>query len=140
MTDKFDIIRPGDSHTLEKQITAEMVGLFAGFSGDYNPVHTDEEYCREHGLGTPMVHGMLYLSFLSTLIGMHLPGEGAVWMSQNIDFISPVRAGDTVKITGTVTKKNRSPALSLDIIEMKIAVTDQNNRKIARGNVKVSIK
>ncbi len=100
----------------------------------------DEIYCTEHGLGFRIVHGMLVLSFLSTFIGMHLPGEGAVWLSQTIDFISPVRIGDTVRIMGSVIDKVDANALGLKILVLKIDITNQTGRKVARGTVKVSIK
>lgn len=138
--DQTIIIKPGDTRTLEKTITEEMVQAFADFSGDYNPVHMDESYCREHGLGSRIVHGMLLLSFLSTLIGMYLPGNGSVWLSQNIDFIFPVKIGDTIKISGRIIKKDNSNALSMEIIEMKIDVHNQQGNRVARGTVKVSVK
>lgn len=133
-------IRIGDTFSLEKTISLEMVQIFADFSGDYNPVHMDDKYCLEHGLGSRVVHGMLILSFLSTFIGMHLPGPGALWLSQSIDFISPVRIGDRVKITGKVTGQGNTNALGLNIIVMKIDITNQLEKKVARGTVKVSTK
>ncbi len=137
---EYDKIKIGDSYLLEKSISEEMVQAFADLSGDYNPVHTDEKYCMEHGLGSRIAHGILVLSFLSTFIGMHLPGEGSVWLSQSIDFISPVRINDTVKIMGRVTDKSNTNALGLNIIVMKIEITNQYGNKVARGHVRVSIK
>ncbi|ATW26965.1 MaoC family dehydratase [Candidatus Formimonas warabiya] len=134
------MIKTGDTFSLEKTISPEMVKDFADFSGDYNPVHMDEMYCLEHGLGSRVVHGMLILSFLSTLIGMHLPGPGALWLSQSIDFISPVRIGDRIKITGKVTDQVQTNALGLNIIVMKIEITNQLGQKVSRGTVKVSVK
>ncbi|MEL7567973.1 MAG: MaoC family dehydratase, partial [Dehalobacterium sp.] len=113
-------IKIGDTFSLEKTISLEMVQNFADFSGDYNPVHMDDKYCQEHGLGSRVVHGMLLLSFLSTFIGMHLPGPGALWLSQSIDFISPVRIDDSIKITGKVTGQDHTNALGLNIIVIKI--------------------
>lgn len=137
---RYDTIQPGDSYTLQKEITEQMVQVFADLSGDYNPVHMDSEYCKENGLGSRIAHGILTLSSLSALIGMYLPGPGTVWLSQCIDFISPVRIGDTVKITGKVTKKDNRNALALNIIEMKITAVNQHGTKIARGNIKVSVR
>ena len=136
----FDRIHTGDSHTLEKTITEEMVGIFADLTGDYNPVHTDDAYCREHGTGSRMVHGMLTLSFLSTLVGMHLPGNGSVWMSQSMDFITPVRIGETIRITGTVTGKESGGMLPLDMVHMKVDITGTDGRKIARGRIRVAVR
>lgn len=137
---KYGDIKIGDSYSLEKTITKEMVDAFADFTGDYNPVHMDDDYCKDHGLGSRIVHGMLVLSFLSTFIGMYLPGEGAVWLSQSIDFLFPVRIDDTIKITGKVIEKTDANALGLETIAMKIEIVNQYGKKTARGTVKVSIK
>lgn len=137
---KFNKIQIGDCYSLEKYISKEMVQSFSDYTGDYNPVHMDEHYCRLHGIGSRIAHGMLILSFLSTLIGMYLPGEGSVWMSQSIDFISPVLIGETIRITGKVTEKSDTNALKLNIITMKIDINTLSGKKVARGTVKVSIK
>lgn len=136
----YDKIKIGDRYSLEKTISKEMIQTFADFTGDYNPVHMDEKYCLENGMESRIAHGMLILSFLSTLIGMYLPGQGSVWLSQSIGFISPVKLGDTVKITGSVIDKINTNALGLNIIVMKVEISNQSGNKIARGNVKVSIK
>lgn len=140
MAAKYVNISIGDSYTLKKTITETMVRQFAEFSGDYNPVHMDENYCRNHGLQTRIVHGMLILSFLSTLIGMYLPGEGTVWMSQSIDFIAPAKIDDTVEIIGEVSGISDANALGLRIITLKIKIRNQLNALIAKGFVKVTKK
>jgi 3-hydroxybutyryl-CoA dehydratase len=137
---KYEDINIGDCYTLNKTISEEMVREFADFTGDYNPVHMDDEYCRSHGLQSRIVHGMLVLSFLSTLIGMHLPGEGTVWISQKIDFITPVRIGDTVEIKGEVVSKSNTNILGLKMIELKIRITNQLKHPIAKGSLKVTLK
>ena len=140
MSIPFKDIEPGDSVTIQKEISAGMIDAYAAFTGDFNPVHMDEDYCIRHGLKARIAHGMLVMSFVSTLIGMHLPGEGAVWLSQSIDFISPVYAGDTLKITGVVTDKVQGAALSLNMINMKILIRNQSDRMVARGTARVSVK
>lgn len=137
---KYQNLNIGDSYSLKKEITPEMVRTFADFTGDYNPVHMDDTFCKVHGMESRIVHGMLILSFLSTVIGMHLPGEGSVWLSQNIDFVTPARIGDTVTITAEVIGKDNDNALKLNKVQMKITVTNQLGAKVARGTVKVLIK
>jgi acyl dehydratase len=136
----FGEIRIGDSGTLKKTITQELVSEFAALSGDYNPVHMDEGYCLSHGLPSRIAHGMLVLSFLSALIGMVLPGEGAVWLSQSIDFLSPVKIGDTIEITGEVSGKSETNALGLEIITLKVKIRNQLKHMVAKGFVKVTLK
>lgn len=137
---KYEDIGIGDRYTLKKTITEAMVKDFADFSGDYNPVHMDDNYCRSHGMPSRIVHGMLLMSFVSTLIGMYLPGEGTVWMSQTVDFVSPARIDDTVEITGEVSGKSDTNALGLKIIELKIRIRNQLNHLIAKGSIKVTMK
>ncbi len=136
----FEEINPGDSITIQKDITDGMIDAYAAFTGDFNRIHMDEAYCIKQGFKSRIAHGMLVQAFVSTLIGMHLPGDGSVWLTQNMDFISPVYAGDTVAITGTVTEKIQSAGLSLKMIKMKILIKNQLDRIVARGSVKVSIK
>ena len=77
--------------------------LFAGVSGDTNPVHLDDEYAA----GTPfkgrIAHGMLTAAFISAVLGTILPGPGAIYMSQSLRFKAPVRPGDTVRARARVT-------------------------------------
>lgn len=137
---KFEEIKIGDSYTLTKTITEEQIQLFADFSGDFNPVHMDDDFCQGHGLQSRIVHGMLMLSFLSALIGMHLPGDGAVWMSQNIDFLKPARIGDTIHITGEVTDRSDSNSLGLKNMRLRIKILNQYDHVLVRGYVKVALK
>jgi acyl dehydratase len=135
---KYEQIAIGDRRTLTKTITEDMVGAFADFTGDYNPVHTDEDYCRSRGLESGSYMDVV-LSFLSTLIGMYLPGGGAVWLSQSVDFISPVNINDTVEITCEVVKKSSANALGLGILDMKVRIRNQFNKLVAKGTVKVTV-
>jgi acyl dehydratase len=134
------MVLTGNSYTLKKKITEQMVDEYAGLSGDFNPVHMDEEFCIRHGLNGRIVHGMLVLSFLSQLIGMHLPGEGTVWLSQAIDFMLPARIGDVLSIKGTVVKEEKNISLNINILEMKVTVKNQSEKTIMRGKIKVCVK
>mgnify|MGYP001473453328 CR=1 FL=1 len=86
-----------------KTVTDADIVLFAGVSGDTNPVHLDDEYAA----GTPfkgrIAHGMLTAAFISAVLGTILPGPGAIYMSQSLRFKAPVRPGDTVRARARVT-------------------------------------
>jgi acyl dehydratase len=138
-TNKYNAIETGDSFTFSREITADMVDAFAKLSGDYNPVHMDEAYCARQGLGSRIVHGMLVLSLVSTLIGMYLPGEGAIWLSQSFDFISPARIGDILTVSGRVTDKRSNGMLGLNLLYMKVEIHNEHNMKVARGKATVKI-
>ncbi len=111
----FEQIQVGDAASLVKQITLADVRRFVELTGDDNPLHVDRGYAEATAFKDIVVHGMLGASFLSTVIGTRLPGEGALWMSQSFDFLYPVRLDDTLTVTCTVLKKHdRERLLELD--------------------------
>ena len=94
----------GMSAVVAKTITDADVTLFAGVSGDTNPLHINEEFAAETRFKTRIVHGMLTTSLWSTLIGTQLPGPGCAYLKQETTFTRPVHAGDTVTATVTVAR------------------------------------
>jgi 3-hydroxybutyryl-CoA dehydratase len=101
----FDQLKVGDSDRFSKTITDADVYLFAGVTGDLNPAHIDETYAKGTFFKTRIAHGMLSAGFVSAVIGMRLPGPGSVYMRQTLDFLAPVRIGDTVTATVEVVEK-----------------------------------
>jgi 3-hydroxybutyryl-CoA dehydratase len=93
-----------------KTITDADVVLFAGLSGDTNPLHLSQEFAQDSMFEGRISHGMLSASFISALIGTRLPGPGAIYMSQSLKFLAPVRAGDTVNTRVTVSAVDREKA------------------------------
>jgi 3-hydroxybutyryl-CoA dehydratase len=86
----------GMTATFSKTITEADIVLFAGVSGDNNAVHTNEEFASKTIFNGRIAHGMLSASVISAAIANKLPGPGTIYMSQNLIFRAPVRAGDTV--------------------------------------------
>ncbi len=91
-----------------RTINAADIVLFAGVSGDTNPVHLDEEFASQLKTGGRVAHGMLSASYISTVIGTKLPGPGCLYVGQSLKFRSPVRIGDTVRAVVTVKSINNS--------------------------------
>lgn len=85
-----------------KTISEADVTLFAGVSGDTNPLHLDAEYAAATRFEGRIVHGMLTASLISAVIATRLPGAGAIYLSQSLRFTAPVRIGDTVTARVTV--------------------------------------
>lgn len=79
-----------------------MVQAFADLSGDVNPLHVDAEFAAARGYSRPVAHGLLALGAISRLIGTELPGPGALWMAEDVQFVRPVFVGDTVRASVTV--------------------------------------
>jgi 3-hydroxybutyryl-CoA dehydratase len=97
-------LREGMTAVYAKTVTDADVVLFAGISGDMNPVHLNHEFARETIFKGRIAHGMLTASFISTVLGSKLPGPGCIYISQNLRFRAPVRAGDTVHARVTVRR------------------------------------
>ena len=93
---RIDDFEPGQHVTLRKTFTEEDVRRFIEITGDVNPLHVDEAFAAGTQFGRRVLHGMLTASILSTMVGMLLPGTGAVYRSQTIAFLRPVYVGDTV--------------------------------------------
>lgn len=87
----------GTEAFIEKPVTEADIEIFAELTGDHNPVHLDETYAAGTFFKGRIAHGMLSAGFISAVIGMKLPGPGAIYMSQTLRFLAPVRIGDQVK-------------------------------------------
>jgi 3-hydroxybutyryl-CoA dehydratase len=81
---------------MTKIITEEDVFLFAGITGDRNPVHISKEFAAKTRFGERIAHGMLTAGLLSAVIGMKLPGPGCLYVSQTLSFLAPVKIGDEI--------------------------------------------
>jgi 3-oxoacyl-[acyl-carrier protein] reductase len=131
----FDQIQVGETQTLTKQITETDVLKFIELTGDDNPLHVDRSYAETTAFKDIVVHGMLGASFISTVIGTKLPGKGALWVSQSMDFLLPVRLGDVLKISVKVLKKYERERL----LELETRIVNQNQQLVLNGFGKVKL-
>jgi 3-oxoacyl-[acyl-carrier protein] reductase len=102
--DRLCELRVGQTESLSRRIDADDVAAFARLSGDYNELHINEEFAARTEFSERVVHGFLHASLLSALIGTRLPGRGALYVSQALEFTRPVFIGDTVEARATVEK------------------------------------
>jgi 3-hydroxybutyryl-CoA dehydratase len=93
----------GMSAMFGKTVTEADIAGFAGVSGDTNPIHLHDGFARTTRFGQRIAHGMLSGSFISTVIGTKLPGPGAVYISQTLNFMAPVLIGETITAVATIT-------------------------------------
>ena len=100
-------LRVGMTAVYAKTVTDADIVLFAGISGDTNPLHLNSEFADGTRFEGRVAHGMLTASFISAVIGTKLPGPGCIYMSQNIRWTAPVRAGDTVVARATIKDISR---------------------------------
>ncbi|MBN1384079.1 MAG: SDR family oxidoreductase [Elusimicrobia bacterium] len=132
---KFDNIKVGDTAEVRHTITAEDITKFVELTGDDNKLHVDKEFAGKTAFKKPVVHGMLGASFISTVIGTKLPGDGALWFAQNLEFLLPVRVGDTITVKAKVIKKLEHH----NIVEIQTDIINQNKQKVTAGVAKVKI-
>ncbi|AZT82569.1 MaoC family dehydratase [Marinobacter sp. NP-4(2019)] len=90
-----------------KTITDADVTLFAGISGDDNPVHINDEYAKTTVFKERIVHGMFSAALISAVLGTRLPGPGAIYIDQQISFKAPVHIGDTVVAKAKIVEINQ---------------------------------
>jgi acyl dehydratase len=93
---RIDEFQPGQHATFTKTFTDEDVRRFVEITGDVNPLHVDDEFASRSRFGGRVLHGMLTASIFSTMVGMFLPGTGAIYRSQTLTFLRPVPVGATV--------------------------------------------
>ncbi len=101
-------LEEGQSASFSKTVTEGDIEKFAEVSGDTNPVHLDAAYAAGTVFKERIAHGMLGAGFISAVLGTKLPGPGAIYLSQSLKFKAPVKIGDTVTATGTITALDRN--------------------------------
>ncbi len=132
---KFDSINIGDKAEICHVITQADIDRFVELTGDNNKLHVDKEFAKETFFKKPVAHGMLGASFISTLIGTKLPGDGALWFAQNLEFLLPVRVGDTIMVKAEVVKKNKRAKT----VELTTNIFNQNKQKVTAGTAQVKM-
>ena len=132
---RYSKINVGDTATITHTITSDDIKKFVDLSGDDNRLHIDNEFASKTSFKKPVAHGMIGASFISTIIGTKIPGDGALWYAQNLEFLLPIRIGDKLKIIATVLKKiDRQNS-----IELQTDIYNQHKQKVTSGVAKVKI-
>lgn len=130
---KFEEIHLGDTASFSKTVSEADVYGFAGISGDFNPIHVNEEFAKKTRFGARIAHGILTASLVSTVIGTALPGKNSVYLSQEMKFVAPVFFGDTLTASVTVTEKNTEKR----ILTLETVVTNQKGKTVLAGQARV---
>jgi len=130
---KITEITIGQSASFSKTISESDVYLFAGITGDLNPLHINDVHAQVSIFKGRVAHGMLTASLISTVLGMYLPGPGTVLVKQDIKYLAPVYFGDT--ITATCTVKEKAEEKKLVVLDCK--VTNQNDKAVIVGSATI---
>lgn len=132
---RFEDIQVGDEEKLTRLLTPEDVHAFANLTGDFNPLHLSEDFAKRTTFGKPVVYGMLSASFISTMIGMLLPGPGALWISQTLEFRHPAFVGDQLQVRGRVKQKSTTTR----VLVLEVEITNQNSQTLIAGESTVKM-
>lgn len=128
-------LKIGDTFTVQKEVTDELVRKFADVSGDYNPIHLDEEFAATTRFGKRIAHGMLGASFISAVLGYKLSAQKIIYLSQTLRFVAPVFIGDTVTAKATVKDiREDKPVVTIDT-----TCENQSGETVITGEAKIMI-
>jgi 3-hydroxybutyryl-CoA dehydratase len=119
----------GEQESFTKTVTENDVNTFAELIGDFNPLHVDEEFARKSRFGRRIAHGVFTAGLISAVLGNKLPGTGAIYLSQQIDFLAPVYFGDTITATAEVISWRPDKR----IITLKTDCYNQDEKQVATG-------
>lgn len=119
----------GQKASISKTITESDINTFAGLIADFNPVHVNAEYAKQTRFGERIAHGMLTASFLSTIVGMCIPGADAIYLGQTLKFVAPVKIGDTITATGEVVRIIKEKKIAY----LKTTIVNQRGEVVVEG-------
>ena len=133
----IDELEEGLEVKIERLLTVEDIRNFANLTRDFHPLHTSVVYAKANGFEDIIAHGLLLSSFSSGIIGMKLPGENAIIMSQTFIYKNPVYPGTQLLITGVLDKIDTR----FSLLEIKIKITSNDNSHVfATGKYSVKVR
>ena len=128
-------MKVGDQFSTQRKVTDQLVRKFAELSGDYNPIHLDEEFARTTRFGRRIAHGMLSGAFISAVLGNEFRERKIVYLSQTMRFTAPVYLDDTITVTTIVTGIREEKG----IVTLETVCTNQNGETTLKGEAVVMI-
>ena len=127
-------LKVGEAAEFTKTISESDIYVYAGVTGDLNPAHINEEYAKNTFFKTRIAHGMLMAGLISTVVGNKLPGPGTIYVKQELNFLAPVRIGDTItariEVAEIIAEKNR--------VRLKTSCASQDGTTVLDGEALVS--
>ncbi len=122
----------GESASHGKTVTETDISLYAGITGDFNPMHVNEEYAKTTRFGGRIAHGGLAEGMIAPVVGMKLPGPGTIALEKSVRYKAPVKPGDTITTTATVAEKN----VEKNIVTLKCEWKNQRGEIVMEGTIK----
>lgn len=129
----YDELQVGDTALFGRTLTQEDIWLYAYVSGDYNPVHIDEEYAKTTIFKGTVGHGMFYAAMLSSAVANLLPGPGTIFLSQEFKLRNPARVGDVLSGELKIAEKKRLK----NIVIIECFIKNQEGKTVFSGTTTV---
>lgn len=133
----FDDLELGMTAQMTHTVTNSDIHKFSGLTKDTHPLHTSEEYAKAHGFDTIIAHGLLISSYSSGIVGLSLPGENAIIVSQEFRYRKPLYPQTTIVVNGKIIELDeRFKTIKVEVKIMNI----QDNSLLASGSYKVKLR
>ena len=129
------MLKIADQFSISKQITDATVRAFAELSGDFNPIHLDDEFAKTTRFGRRIAHGMICGALISAVLGNEFRERKIIYLSQTIKFTAPVFIDDTVTATGTITHIREDK----NIVTLETVCTNQTGEIVVKGEAVVMV-
>ncbi len=133
----FDEISEGETFGQTLTIDASHISRACGMFGDFNPLHSDAEFCANSRFGRPILHGPMTSAFMSASIGMYFYGTAVAYLEHNCRFVAPVFAGDTLSVQWTITQTLDKPRSNGGIAVLRGECKNQRGEQIAEASGKI---
>ncbi|MCX7816037.1 MAG: MaoC family dehydratase [Syntrophales bacterium] len=134
MTGKsIEEISLGEVAEFSKTVSETDIYLFAGITGDFNPAHINEDYAKNTIFKGRIAHGILSAGFISAVLGTKLPGPGTIYLKQELNFLAPVKIGDTITARVEVIEKNTER----NRVRLRTRCTNQEGKIVLDGEATV---
>src|SRR6056297_2741301 len=129
----YSEIKVGDHYEKDFLVTDQKVRIFAEISGDDNPLHVNDEFAAKTRFGKRIAHGILITSFISKVIGRGFPGDGTIYVSQQVKFKRPVFINDKVTVRIKILEKNDAKKRMI----LSTDVYNEDEKKVIAGSAEV---
>ena len=133
----FDEITRGETFGQSLTIDASHISRACGMFGDFNPLHSDAQFCASSRFGRPILHGPMTSAFMSASIGMYFYGTAVAYLEHNCRFVAPVFAGDTLSVQWTITQTLDKPRSNGGIAVLRGECSNQRGEQIAEASGKI---
>lgn len=135
----FNELTTGDTFGQSLTITSAHISQACGMFGDFNPLHSDAEFCAKTRFGEPILHGPMTSAFMSASIGMYFYGSAIAYLEHNCSFLAPVLAGDTLTVNWTIAELLEKPKIGGGIAVLEAECHNQKGVLVARANGKIML-